>query len=105
MEKSNTQCQACLGINGPSSRSVVEDKIRKEVERCDRLASFLVIMSMAGIFLFSWYTFQKISFQIYTIKIFTIASIFQGGTGSGVGSFYTEFIKDNYEVENLINFT
>ena len=95
MKNLTHDCQACLGVNGPSSRSVVEDKIRKEVERCDRLASFLVIMSMAGMRLFHWIFF---SIQIYTVAIYKAISIFQGGTGSGVGSFYTEFIKDNYEV-------
>jgi tubulin delta len=41
-------CQTFLGVNGPSSSRIVEETIRKEVERCDRLADFLVIMSMAG---------------------------------------------------------
>ena len=35
-------------VNGPKSRDKIEDIMRKEVERCDRLASFLICMSMAG---------------------------------------------------------
>ena len=35
-------------LNGPNSRDKIEDMMRKEVERCDRLASFLICMSMAG---------------------------------------------------------
>jgi hypothetical protein len=35
-------------INGPTSVEKVEDIFRKEAERCDRLASFFICMSLAG---------------------------------------------------------
>ncbi|CAF0743996.1 unnamed protein product [Brachionus calyciflorus] len=60
-------------INAPKSSQKIEDIIRKETERCDRLSSFLICMSMAG------------------------------GTGSGVGSYYTEFLRDNYPRTSLVN--
>ena len=47
--------------------------LRKEAERCDRLSSFMVCMSLAG------------------------------GTGSGVGSYYTEVIRDLYPRTCIIN--
>jgi tubulin delta len=36
-------------LNGPKSKEKIEDIIRKEAERCDRLGSFLISMSLAGI--------------------------------------------------------
>ncbi|RMZ95857.1 tubulin delta chain isoform X1 [Brachionus plicatilis] len=60
-------------VNAPKSLSAIEEIVRKESERCDRLSSFLVCMSMAG------------------------------GTGSGVGSFYTEFLRDAYPRTTLVN--
>lgn len=60
-------------INGPNSIDKIEDIIRKESERCDRLSSFLVCMSLAG------------------------------GTGSGVGSYYTEFLRDQYPRTTIVN--
>ncbi len=50
-------------MNGPKSKEKISDLIRKEAERCDRLSSFMVCMSLAG------------------------------GTGSGVGSYYTEILR------------
>ena len=60
-------------VNAPKSAHLIENMIRKESERCDRLSSFLVCMSMAG------------------------------GTGSGVGSFYTEFLRDSYPRTCIVN--
>lgn len=60
-------------MNGPKSLDKISDLIRKEAERCDRLSSFMVCMSLAG------------------------------GTGSGVGSYYTEILRDQYPRTCIIN--
>lgn len=60
-------------VNGPKSLDRISDIIRKEVEACDRLSSFMVCMSLAG------------------------------GTGSGVGSYYTEVLRDLYPRTCIIN--
>jgi tubulin delta len=60
-------------VNGPQSLPKVKEIIRKEAERCDRLASFFICMSLAG------------------------------GTGSGVGSFYTEYLRDEYPRTTIVN--
>lgn len=59
--------------NGPKSLSRVEEIVRRETERCDRLSGFLVCMSLAG------------------------------GTGSGVGSYYTEHLRDQYPRSTILN--
>jgi tubulin delta len=51
----------------------IEQILRKEVERADRLSAFLVCMSLAG------------------------------GTGSGVGSYYTEVLRDEYPRTCIVN--
>jgi tubulin delta len=60
-------------VNGPNSRNKIEEILRREVERTDRLDCFLICMSMAG------------------------------GTGSGVGSYYTELIRDFYPRTSIVN--
>jgi tubulin delta len=49
------------------------DIVRKEAERCDRLASFFICMSLAG------------------------------GTGSGVGSYYTEMLRESFQKTCIVN--
>lgn len=55
-------CRYC--IHGPRHRDVVEELVRREAERCDRLAGFVAMMSVAG------------------------------GTGSGVGTYVTQCLRD-----------
>ncbi len=56
-----------------SSRSVASDMVRRQVERCDHLDGFLILMSVAG------------------------------GTGSGVGARLTEHLRDDYPGSTLTN--
>lgn len=60
-------------INGPKSEDKIMDIIRHEVEKADRLSGFLVCLSLAG------------------------------GTGSGVGAFCTERLRDEYPRSSIIN--
>ncbi|XP_012868657.1 PREDICTED: tubulin delta chain [Dipodomys ordii] len=53
-------------VHGPRHRESIMDLIQKEVEKCDSLSGFFVIMSMAG------------------------------GTGSGLGAFLTQNFQDQY---------
>ncbi|CAM9275066.1 unnamed protein product [Lampetra planeri] len=60
-------------VHGPRHREKVEDLLRREAERCDRLAGFLALMSVAG------------------------------GTGSGVGTYVTQCLRDNYPKSFTVN--
>lgn len=60
-------------VNGPNSGTKIMELVRKEVERCDRLDGFLIGLSLAG------------------------------GTGSGVGAYLTECIRNEYPRSCIIN--
>jgi tubulin delta len=60
-------------VNGPKSGTKIMELVRKEVERCDRLDGFLIGLSLAG------------------------------GTGSGVGTYLTERIRNEYPRSCIIN--
>lgn len=60
-------------VQGPRHRDAVEELVRREVERCDRLAGLMPVMSVAG------------------------------GTGSGVGTFVTECLRDAYPTSFILN--
>ncbi|XP_069827900.1 tubulin delta chain [Dendropsophus ebraccatus] len=60
-------------VHGPKHKDSLMDLVRKEVEKCDRLAGFIPIMSMAG------------------------------GTGSGMGTFITRALRDVYSKSLLLN--
>nr|KAF6417555.1 tubulin delta 1 [Molossus molossus] len=53
-------------VHGPRHEESIMDLIQKEVEKCDSLSGFFIIMSMAG------------------------------GTGSGLGAFITQNLQDQY---------
>lgn len=59
--------------HGPESRQVVLDIVRREVEMCDHLEGFVVLMSVAG------------------------------GTGSGLGAFITNALREEYPSANIVN--
>lgn len=59
--------------HGPSIRDRVLSLVRREAERCDRLSTFLLLQSLAG------------------------------GTGSGVGTYITEVLRDEYPATLLAN--
>lgn len=59
--------------HGPTAVSKVLDKAQKQAERCDRLDGFLVLMSVAG------------------------------GTGSGVGAYVTECLRDCFPHSTIMN--
>lgn len=58
---------------GPSSADIILEMIRSQAERCDYLSGFLILMSVAG------------------------------GTGSGVGSYLTERLRDEYSTNTIMN--
>ncbi|CAG6005639.1 unnamed protein product [Menidia menidia] len=60
-------------VLGPRHREAVEELVRREVERCDRLAGLMPIMSVAG------------------------------GTGSGVGTYTTQCLRDIYPTSFILN--
>ncbi|XP_026234685.1 tubulin delta chain [Anabas testudineus] len=60
-------------VHGPRHREVVEELVRREVERCDRLAGLMAMMSVAG------------------------------GTGSGVGTYVTQCLRDVYPKSFILN--
>eukprot|EP00066_Takifugu_rubripes_P004778 XP_003968358.1 PREDICTED: tubulin delta chain isoform X1 [Takifugu rubripes] len=60
-------------ILGPHHRDVVEDLVRREVEQCDRLSGFVAVMSVAG------------------------------GTGSGVGTYLTQCLRDAFPKSFILN--
>ncbi|XP_034404217.1 tubulin delta chain [Cyclopterus lumpus] len=60
-------------VHGPRHRDAVEELVRREVERCDRLAGLMAMMSVAG------------------------------GTGSGVGTYVTQCLRDIYPKSFILN--
>uniref|UniRef100_A0A3Q2E7M6 Tubulin delta chain n=1 Tax=Cyprinodon variegatus TaxID=28743 RepID=A0A3Q2E7M6_CYPVA len=60
-------------VHGPRHRDALEELVRREVEHCDMLAGFLPVMSVAG------------------------------GTGSGVGTFVTQCLRDAYPSSFVLN--
>ncbi|XP_037402629.1 tubulin delta chain isoform X2 [Pygocentrus nattereri] len=60
-------------VHGPRHEEAVEDLVRREVERCDRLSGIFAVMSVAG------------------------------GTGSGVGTFITQCLRDVYPNSFIVN--
>ncbi|KAJ7995491.1 hypothetical protein DPEC_G00245120 [Dallia pectoralis] len=60
-------------VHGPRHEELVVDLVRKEVERCDRLAGIIAMMSVAG------------------------------GTGSGVGTYATQCLRDTYPNSFILN--
>uniref|UniRef100_A0A6Q2X787 Tubulin delta chain n=1 Tax=Esox lucius TaxID=8010 RepID=A0A6Q2X787_ESOLU len=60
-------------VHGPRHEELVVDLVRKEVERCDRLAGIIAMMSVAG------------------------------GTGSGVGTYATQCLRDAYPNSFILN--
>lgn len=60
-------------VHGPRHRAVVEELVRREVECCDRLAGLMAMMSVAG------------------------------GTGSGVGTYVTQSLRDIYPKSFILN--
>uniref|UniRef100_A0A1A7XK72 Tubulin delta chain n=1 Tax=Iconisemion striatum TaxID=60296 RepID=A0A1A7XK72_9TELE len=60
-------------VLGPRHKDVVEELVRQEVERCDTLAGFMPVMSVAG------------------------------GTGSGVGTYVTQCLRDIYPTSFILN--
>ncbi|XP_070572249.1 tubulin delta chain-like [Ptychodera flava] len=59
--------------HGPKAQEAVMDMVQKEAERCDRLSGFLTFMSLAG------------------------------GTGSGVGAYITECLRDSFPHSFILN--
>lgn len=66
-------CSTRYCVHGPRHRDVVEELVRREVERCDRLAGLMAMMSVAG------------------------------GTGSGVGTYVTQCLRDTYPKSFILN--
>ncbi|XP_043114132.1 tubulin delta chain [Puntigrus tetrazona] len=60
-------------VHGPRHGEAVEDLVRMEMERCDRLAGIFIMMSVAG------------------------------GTGSGVGTYITQRLRDLYPNSFILN--
>ncbi|KAA0701884.1 Tubulin delta chain [Triplophysa tibetana] len=60
-------------VHGPRHKEVVEELVRREIERCDRLAGIFTMMSVAG------------------------------GTGSGVGTYITQCLRDMYPQSFIFN--
>uniref|UniRef100_A0A3P9M6J0 Tubulin delta chain n=2 Tax=Oryzias latipes TaxID=8090 RepID=A0A3P9M6J0_ORYLA len=60
-------------VHGPRHKDAVEELMRREVERCDRLAGLMTMMSVAG------------------------------GTGSGVGTYITQCLRDIYPASFILN--
>lgn len=60
-------------VHGPKSSERVLDMVHKEVEKCDRFGGFLILMSLAG------------------------------GTGSGVGAYITECLRDEFPHSFILN--
>ncbi|KAM3874922.1 tubulin delta chain [Diretmus argenteus] len=60
-------------VHGPRHTEVLEDLVRREAEHCDRLAGIMPVMSVAG------------------------------GTGSGVGTYVTQRLRDIYPNSFILN--
>lgn len=59
--------------HGPKCADIVLEMLQSQAERCDHLSGFLILMSVAG------------------------------GTGSGVGAYLTECIRDDYPSSSILN--
>ncbi|XP_054143207.1 tubulin delta chain isoform X1 [Melozone crissalis] len=59
--------------HGPRHKEAIMELVQREAERCDRLGGFLTIMSMAG------------------------------GTGSGLGAFVTQCLRDAFPTSFILN--
>ncbi|NWR42538.1 TBD protein, partial [Regulus satrapa] len=60
-------------VHGPRHKEAIMDLVRKEAEKCERLGGFFTIMSVAG------------------------------GTGSGLGAFVTQCLRDAFPTSFLLN--
>ncbi|NWS96855.1 TBD protein, partial [Mionectes macconnelli] len=60
-------------VHGPRHKESIMDLVQKEAEKCDRLGGFVTIMSMAG------------------------------GTGSGLGAFVTQCLRDAFPASFILN--
>ncbi|KAJ7397611.1 Tubulin delta chain [Pitangus sulphuratus] len=60
-------------VHGPRHKESIMDLVQKEAERCDRLGGFVTTMSMAG------------------------------GTGSGLGAFVTQCLRDAFPASFILN--
>uniref|UniRef100_A0A8D0FI53 Tubulin delta chain n=1 Tax=Strix occidentalis caurina TaxID=311401 RepID=A0A8D0FI53_STROC len=60
-------------VHGPRHKEVIMNLVQKEAEKCDRLGGFFTIMSMAG------------------------------GTGSGLGAFVTQCLRDAFPTSFILN--
>ena len=60
-------------VHGPAAREPILNLVRKEVEKCDHFDGFLTLLSLAG------------------------------GTGSGVGTYVTHCLRDEYPHANMLN--
>ncbi|XP_025927202.1 tubulin delta chain isoform X4 [Apteryx rowi] len=60
-------------VHGPKHKDIIMNLVQKEAEKCDRLSGFFTIMSMAG------------------------------GTGSGLGAFVTQCLKDAFPASFILN--
>ncbi|XP_071304175.1 tubulin delta chain isoform X2 [Agelaius tricolor] len=60
-------------VHGPRHKEAIMDLVQREAERCDRLGGFLTVMSMAG------------------------------GTGSGLGAFVTQCLRDAFPSSFILN--
>ncbi|XP_029467409.1 tubulin delta chain [Rhinatrema bivittatum] len=60
-------------VHGPRHKEAIMDLVQREVEKCDRLSGFLTAMSLAG------------------------------GTGSGMGTYVTQCLRENYPNSFLLN--
>ncbi|NXO27111.1 TBD protein, partial [Cisticola juncidis] len=60
-------------VHGPRHKEAIMDLVQREAEKCDRLGGFFTIMSMAG------------------------------GTGSGLGAFVTQSLRDAFPTSFLLN--
>lgn len=60
-------------VHGPRHKEVVEELVRREVEQCDRLSGLMTMMSVAG------------------------------GTGSGVGTYVTQCLRDIFPKSFILN--
>ncbi|XP_050784766.1 tubulin delta chain isoform X1 [Gopherus flavomarginatus] len=60
-------------VHGPRYRDVIMNLVQKEAEKCDRLSGFFTVMSMAG------------------------------GTGSGMGAFVTQCLRDAFPTSFILN--
>ncbi|CAG5117711.1 unnamed protein product [Candidula unifasciata] len=60
-------------VHGPQSHEEIMNLVRKEAEQCDRLGGFMNLLSLAG------------------------------GTGSGVGAYVTESLRDEYPYSFILN--